>query len=315
MFAYCLRRILILIPTLFIIIALSFLLIYSAPGGPFDAEAALDPQIIENLRQTYNLDKPLHQQFGLYLGRLMQGDLGPSMIYRDFTVNELLGASLPISINLGLKSLLLAILLGCSIGIAAALKRNSKLDYGLMFVSMSGIAVPSFVVAPLLTLFFGIYLKEIPGVGSYLGLPVAGWGGLRNQILPIIALALPQIAIIARLTRASMIEVLSSNYVRAARMRGLPERNVILNHALPAALLPIISYLGPALAGVITGSVIIEQIFDLPGVGRYFVQGAMNRDYTLVLGIILVFSTTVLLLNLIVDILYGYLDPRVRVDE
>lgn len=310
---YLVRRLLIAIPTMFVIVALSFLLIRAAPGGPFDEEAALEPQVIENLSAAYHLDKPVSTQFVIYLGNVLRGDLGPSMIYKDFTVNELLMSGLPVSASLGLKALALAVLLGGCLGIVAALNQNRALDFGVMSLSMCGIAIPSFVLAPLLTLVFGIYLKELSDFGATLALPVAGWGGFRYQVLPIIALALPQVAIVARLTRASMIEVLRSNFVRAARLRGLSEVRVVTRHALRAAILPVVSYLGPAIAGVVTGSLIVEQVFDLPGIGRYFTQGAINRDYPLVMGVVIVYAATVLILNLIVDLLYGVLDPKVRI--
>lgn len=313
MFGYFVRRLLIAIPTLLVIVALSFSLIRAAPGGPFDSEVALEPQVLANLEAAYQLDKPLLQQFFIYVGNVARGDLGPSMIYKDFSVNELLASSLPVSASLGLKSVIIAILVGCTLGVIAALNQNKAIDYGVMTVSMSGIVIPNFVLAPILTLIFGIYLKELPGVGQYLGLPVSGWGGLDHQILPIFALALPQIAIIARLTRGSMIEVLRSGFVRSARLKGLPETRIITHHALRAGLLPVISYLGPAIAGVATGSLVIEQVFDLPGVGRYFAQGAINRDYPLVMGVVIVFASVVIFLNLIVDLLYGVLDPKVRV--
>lgn len=312
MIAYSIRRLMVIIPTLFVIVLLSFTLIHLAPGGPFDAEAVLDPQVVENLRKAYNLDKPLHQQFALYVGNLVKGDLGPSMIYKDFSVSELIASGLPVSASLGLKSITIAVIFGGLFGILAALNQNKKLDYGLMSFAMAGIAVPNFVIAPLLTLFFGIYLRELPGFWNAISLPVAGWGGFKSQILPIFSLALPQIAIIARLMRGSMIEVLRSNFIRAAQLRGLPTSRIVSHHALRAALLPVVSYLGPAIAGVVTGSVIVEQIFDLPGVGRYFVQGAINRDYPLVLGVVVLFASAILILNLIVDLLYAALDPRVK---
>lgn len=313
MAAYLVRRLLIAIPTMFVIVGLSFLLIRAAPGGPFDEEAALEPQVVENMRAAYHLDKPIPVQFSIYLGNLLRGDLGPSMIYKDFSVNELLMSGLPVSADLGLKALTLGVLIGCFIGVVAALNQNRALDFGVMSLAMTGIAVPSFVLAPLLTLIFGIYLKEASGIGAALALPVSGWGGFRHQVLPIIALALPQIAIVSRLTRSSMIEVLRSGFVRAARLRGLSEMRVVTRHALRAALLPVLSYLGPAIAGVVTGSLIIEQVFDLPGIGRYFIQGAINRDYPLVMGVVILYAGAVLVLNLIVDMLYGFLDPRVRV--
>lgn len=313
MAAYALQRLTVAIPTILIIIALSFALMYSAPGGPFDVDAALEPEVLENLKRAYDLDKPVYIQFFMYVSNVLQGDLGPSIVYKDFTVTELLVAGLPVSINLGLKALFVALILGGSLGIFAALNQNSVVDYSVMTLAMTGIAVPSFVIAPLLTLFFGILLVDIPILRDIMDpLPIAGWGGFRNQILPITALALPQIAILARLSRGSMVEVLKSNYIRTARAKGLRENRVLMRHALRAAILPVVSYLGPAVAGIVTGSVIIEQIFGLPGVGRYFIQGAINRDYPLVLGIVIVYASAVIILNLVVDIVYGLLDPKVR---
>jgi len=303
MTSYVLRRMLVAIPTIFIIIALSFLLMYSAPGGPFDSDAMLEPEILRNLERAYNLDKPVYQQFLIYVGNVLSGDLGPSIIYKDYTVTELLATGLPVSISLGLKAIVIAFTLGTFFGIVAALNQNSAFDYSVMSLAMTGVAVPNFVWAPVMTLFFGIYLSL---------LPVAGWGGLRHQVLPVFALALPQVAMIARLMRGSMIEVLRSNYIRTARAKGMRERRVVTRHALRAAILPLVSYLGPHIAGVVTGSVIIEQIFNLPGIGRYFIQGALNRDYPLVLGIVIVYSSAVIVLNLIVDIIYGWLDPKVK---
>ena len=305
MLSYAIRRVLISIPVVLVIIALSFVLIRLAPGGPFDAEAALDPSVLENLEKAYHLDKPLLTQFFIYMGNVFSGDLGPSLIYKDFAVSELLADGFLVSFSLGAKATLLAVFVGSASGIYAAQNHNRAPDYGVMTIAMTGIALPNFVFAPLLTLFFGLYLGM---------LPVAGWGGVEHQLLPIISLALPQIAIISRLTRASMIEVLRSDYVRAARLRGIPPSRVISHHALRAALLPVISYLGPAIAGIVTGSVVIEQIFDLPGVGRYFVQGAINRDYPLVMGVVVFYASAVLLLNLLVDLLYAVLDPRVRLN-
>jgi oligopeptide transport system permease protein len=302
---FILKRLLVAIPTIFVIITLSFFLARVAPGGPFDADAALEPEIRANLEAAYGLDKPLFVQYVTYLGNIVQGDLGPSVIYKDYTVNELIGIGLPVSLQLGLISILVALAFGGVLGIIAALRQNSWVDYSVMAVAMTGIAVPSFVVAPILTLFLGLYLNW---------LPIAGWndGALANMVLPVVALALPQVAILARLTRGGMIEVLRSNYVRTARAKGLSEMKVVWRHALRSALLPIVSYLGPAIAGIVTGAVVVEQIFSLPGMGRYFIQGALNRDYTLVLGIVIVFAAAVVLMNLVADILYSWLDPKVR---
>jgi oligopeptide transport system permease protein len=305
MINYTLRRIAIAIPTLFIIATAAFFLMRSAPGGPFDAEADLEPEVLENIRAAYDLDKPLLTQYGLYLRRALSGDFGPSLVYKDFGVTELIAIGLPVSVRLGLTAMVLAVIVGGLAGIVAALRQNRFVDHAVMALAMTGIAVPSFVTAPILALVFGLYLGL---------LPVAGWddGGLRNMVLPVVALALPQIAIIARLTRGGMLEVLRSNFVRTARAKGIAESRVITRHVLPSAVIPLVGYLGPAIAGIMTGSLVIELIFNLPGVGRYFVQGALNRDYPLVMGIVIVFATFIITLNLLSDLVYAALDPRVR---
>jgi oligopeptide transport system permease protein len=303
--AYITRRILTSIPTLLVIITVAFFMMRIAPGGPFDRERALPAEIEKNVLAAYNLDQPLVLQYGDYLLGVVQGDFGPSFKYRDFTVAELLWTGFPASLKVGGLAIALAVLLGITLGTLAALRQNTGFDYAVMATAMTGITIPNFVMAPLLTLIFGVYLSW---------LPVAGWdgGAPRNLILPVIALALPQIAYIARLTRGSMIEVLHTNYVRTARAKGLRERIVVVRHALKGALLPVVSYLGPATAQVVTGSVVIETIFGIPGIGRYFVQGALNRDYTLVMGTVIVFAVLIILLNLVVDLLYGLLDPKVK---
>lgn len=305
MLSYTLRRLLGAIPTLLVVITVTFFLMRLAPGGPFDQEQALPPEIQANLEAAYGLDQPLAVQFGRYLRGLLHGDFGPSFKYRDFTVTELIGQGLPVSLTLGLCALALAIGFGIPLGVFAALRQNTLRDRLIVAVTVVGIAIPGFVVAPLLALVFGIYLRW---------LPVAGWepGSIRPLILPVVALALPAIAYVTRLTRASLLEVLNSNYVRAARARGLSERAVVMRHALKSALIPVVSYLGPAAAAVLTGSLVIETIFSLPGMGRYLVQGALNRDYTLVMGMVIVYASLTLVFNLIVDLLYGWLDPRVR---
>lgn len=307
MLSYSLRRVLGAIPTLLVLLALTFALIRVAPGGPFDTERQLPPEIEANLERAYHLDESLPRQFVRYLGNLLQGDFGPSFQYRDYTVGELIAAGFPVSLSLGASAMSLALLLGIFIGVVAALRQNSLTDHGAMALAMTGISVPNFVMAPLLILVFSVYLGW---------LPAGGLGGsslkLSNMILPVITLALPQIAYIARLMRGSMIEVLHSDFARTARAKGLPLRHLVLRHALKPALLPVVSYLGPATAGIITGSVVIEQIFGLPGLGRYFVQGALNRDYTLVMGVVVFFGVLIILFNLLVDLVYALLDPRVR---
>lgn len=307
MLSYTVRRLLEAIPTLLVIVALSFFLMHSAPGGPFDSERVLPPEIEANLKAAYNLDKPVWQQFLIYLGNAVQGDFGPSFTYKDFSVSELISTGFPVSLKLGLSAITLAVIIGCTLGILAAMRQNTKTDYSIMGVAMVGITIPNFVMAPLLTLVFGIYLGWLPVAGL-------GDGSFRNLVLPVVALSLPQIAIISRLTRGGMVEVLRSNFVRTAHAKGLPEHLIITRHTLRAALLPVISYLGPAIAGLVTGSVVIEQIFGLPGIGRYFVQGAINRDYTLVMGTVITYGSLIVLMNLVVDLVYGLMDPRVRYD-
>jgi len=312
MIAYALRRILGAIPTLFVIVTLAFFMMRAAPGGPFDSERRLPPEVERNIKAAYDLDKPVVQQYFLYLGKLAHGDLGPSYKNKDFTVTQLIATGLPVSVRLGLCAMTLALLLGTLLGVMAALRQNRWQDYSVMGVAMLGITIPTFVTAPLLTLVFGIYGVTI--LGHDLSLPVGGWNGgaLANMILPVTVLALPQIAVVSRLMRGSMIEVLRANYIRTARAKGLPVTRIVLRHALRAAVLPLVSYLGPALAAILTGSLIVEQIFGLPGIGRYFIQGALNRDYTLVLGVVICYATLVILLNLLADIAYGILDPKVR---
>jgi oligopeptide transport system permease protein len=302
---YITRRVLTSIPTLLVIVTVAFFMMRIAPGGPFDRERALPPEIEKNVLAAYDLDQPLLMQYADYLVGILHGDFGPSFKYRDFTVAELLWTGFPASLEVGGLAIALAVLLGISLGTLAALRQNTAVDYAVMASAMTGITIPNFVMAPLLTLIFGVYLSW---------LPVAGWnnGAPQNLILPVIALALPQIAYVARLTRSSLIEVLHANYVRTARAKGLRERIVVVRHALKGALLPVVSYLGPATAQVVTGSVVIETIFGIPGIGRYFIQGALNRDYTLVMGTVIVYAVLIILLNLIVDLLYGLLDPKVK---
>jgi oligopeptide transport system permease protein len=303
--AFVLRRLLSAIPTLAVIVALSFLLTRFAPGGPFDEEQALPPEIRANLEAAYGLDQPMAVQFGRYVQGLLHGDFGPSFKYRDFTVTELIGSGLPVSLTIGLAALLLALLLGVPAGIWSALARGRWPDRLLMSFAVAGISVPVFVIAPFLALAFGIWLRW---------LPVAGWapGRLSDLVLPVATLALPVIAYLARLMRGSLLEVLRAPWIRAARARGLPARTVMLRHALPAALLPVVSYLGPAAAAVLAGSLVVETIFGLPGMGRYLVQGALNRDYTLVMGMVIVYAALMIALNLVADLVYAWLDPRIR---
>jgi oligopeptide transport system permease protein len=294
-----------MLPTLFFIVSASFFIVRLAPGGPFEQEQALPPQIRANLDRLYGLDQPLALQYAHYLGGLLRGDFGPSFKQRDFTVGELIAQGLPVSLTVGAAAILLAVLLGIPLGVGAALRRNTAADYGIAGLVALAIAVPSFVIGPLFALVFGLYLHW---------LPVAGWeeGVPRYLVLPILTLALPVIAYVARITRASLLDVLRANYVRAARARGLGDMRVLWRHALRPALLPVVSYLGPATAYVVTGSLVVESVFGLPGTGRYLVQGAIDRDYTLVMGMITVYGALTLALNLLADLIYGWLDPTVR---
>jgi len=296
------------IPTLFIIITITFFLMRAAPGGPFDQEQALAPEIKANLQRAYGLDQPVWTQYGRYLKSLVHGDFGPSFKYKDFTVTELIGQGFPITLQLGAMAIVLALLLGIPLGTFAALRHNSAADTATMSLVVTGIAIPSFVVLPFLGLLFGVYLHW---------LPVSGWegGSLRHAALPVIALALPPLAYVARLTRGSMLEVLQSHYIRTAFAKGLPLHSVIFRHALRPALAPVASYLVPAVASILTGSLVVETIAGLPGIGRYLVQGAINRDYTLVLGMVIIYSTLLIIMGLLVDLLYAWLDPRVRLGE
>jgi oligopeptide transport system permease protein len=300
-------RLLGLIPTMLVLITIAFFLIRVAPGGPFDSEKVLPPEIRANLDAKYHLDEPLLQQYFRYLGQIITGDFGPSFQYKDWTVNELIAQGFPVSATVGGLAMLLAFFVGTLTGIVAALRQNTAVDYSVMGVAMLGISIPNFVIAPLLIL----------GLAIYMGwLPAGGWDwSWPRMVLPVITLALPVIAYIARLTRGSMIEVLHSNYIRTARAKGLPGRLVILRHALKPAILPVISYMGPATAALITGSVVIERIYSIPGLGSYFVQGALNRDYTLVMGVVVFYGIIIIILNFIVDLLYAWLNPRIRYDE
>ena len=305
MLRYTLRRLLGAIPTLFLVIVLAFLLVHAAPGGPFDDERALPAEIEANIAAAYHLDEPLPMQFLRYFGGVVQGDFGPSYSYRDYTVSELIGRSFPVSVQLGILAMIVAVVTGVSAGVIAALNRNSALDKIVMGFAMTGISIPVFVIAPVLVLFLAVKLQWLPASWT-------GSEGASRLLLPVLSLALPQIAYVARLTRASLIEVLSSDFVRTARAQGLGTAAIVRYHALKPAMLPVLSYMGPAVAAVLTGSVVVEEIFGVPGLGQLFVRGSLNRDYTLVLGVVIFYATLIVLLNLLVDLLYGAIDPRIR---
>lgn len=305
MLRYTLRRLLGAVPTLFLVIVLAFLLVHAAPGGPFDDQRVLPPEIEANIEAAYHLDEPLPMQFLRYVVGVVQGDFGPSYSYRDYTVSELIGRSFPISLQLGALAMLLAAVVGIGTGIVAALRQNSPLDKVVMGLAMTGISIPVFVIAPLLVLLLAVKLQWLPASWT-------GSQGMSRLLLPVVSLALPQIAYVARLTRASLIDVLSSDFIRTARAQGLGTAAIIRYHALKPAMLPVLSYLGPAVAAVLTGSVVVEQIFGIPGLGQLFVRGSLNRDYTLVLGVVIFYASLIVLFNLIVDLLYGAIDPRIR---
>ena len=307
MLRYIFRRLLTAIPTLFLIITISFFLMRVAPGGPFNLEKGLPPEIKANLMRVYGLDQPLFTQYLRYLGNLLQGDLGPSYIMPQFTVADLFRSGLPVSMQLGASALLLSLLLGIPLGVVAALRQNRLADWSVIAIATAGATIPTFVIAPLFQLLFGLTLRLTP---------VGGWGdgAFLNKIGPVVTLAAPYIAVVARLMRGAMIEELRSNHVRTARALGLGGFSVVVKHALRCALLPVVSYAGPAAAGLLTGSIIVEYIFQIPGIGRYFVDAALNRDYTLVMGTVVVIAVFTIVFNLIVDVLYAVLDPRVRYD-
>ncbi|NNE04667.1 MAG: oligopeptide ABC transporter permease OppB [Xanthomonadales bacterium] len=307
MLRHAAQRLLGVLPTMLLLITVVFFLVRVAPGGPFDSEKALPPEIQANLEAKYHLDEPLIQQYFRYLGQILVLDFGPSFQYKDWTVNELIAEGFPVSLTVGGLAMVLAFLVGTMIGITAAMKQNTPVDYSTMGFAMLGISIPNFVVAPLLILVFAVYAGW---------LPAGGWDwSVQRMVLPVITLALPMIAYVARLTRGSMIEVLHSNFIRTARAKGLPEKTVIRRHALKPAMLPVISFMGPATAGLITGSVVIERIYAIPGLGSYFVTGALNRDYTLVMGVVIFYGLLIILLNFIVDLLYAWLNPKIRYDE
>ncbi len=305
MLKFIFKRILEAIPTLLVLITVSFFMMRLAPGSPFTGERNLPPAVLANIEAKYHLSDPLPLQYVHYLQQLAHGDFGPSFKYKDYTVNELLSQALPVSFELGLYAFIIALVLGVALGVIAALKQNSWLDYLAMGFAMTGVVIPSFVKAPLLVLIFSLTLKW---------LPAGGWneGAAINLVLPVAALAFAYISSIARITRGSMIEVLNSPFIRTARAKGVPLSQIIWRHALRPAMLPVISYLGPAFVGIITGSIVIETIFGLPGIGQLFINGALNRDYGMVLSLTILVGVLTIAFNAIVDILYAVIDPKIR---
>jgi oligopeptide transport system permease protein len=304
MLSFILRRLVVAVPTLFLVITLAFFMMRLAPGSPFDSGTRMTPEVRRNLEAKFGFDKPLVHQYGTYLVHVVQGDFGPSLKYKGKAVSEFIAEGFPYSAMIGGLSLLLASGIGVSLGIWAALRQNTGVDYAATGIAILGVCIPTFVTAPLLILLFASRLGWLPNGGVT--------GGFKSFILPIVVLALPQIAIISRLTRAGMIEVLRSNYVRTARAKGLPARTIVLRHALRAALIPLVSYLGPACAGLFTGSLVVEQLFALPGLGKSVIIGALQRDYPVVMGVVILYAALILLLNLIADVCVALLDPRVR---
>ena len=305
MFSFIIRRLAVAVPTILALITVSFVLMHAAPGGPFTNERNVPEAVMENIEAKYNLDKPLWQQYLIYVGNVAQGDLGPSFRYKDFTVNELIESSFPRSAYIGAWSFLFVVVFGVGLGVVAALKQNRCPDYTVMTAAMTGVVFPNFVMAPLLVLLFAVTLRW---------LPAGGWEGGQVEyiVLPIIAMATSYIAQVARITRSSMIETLRSPFIRTARAKGIPRHKIVLRPALKPALIPVVSYLGPAFVGIITGSVIIDQVFSTGGIGQHFVNGAINRDYSLILGVTILVGVLTIVFNAAVDILYTWLDPRVR---
>ncbi|MEC9249066.1 MAG: ABC transporter permease subunit [Pseudomonadota bacterium] len=309
MFSFVLRRLLVAIPTLIVITALAFFMMKVAPGGPFDLERPMPDEIRERLLERYGMDQPVWKQYLDYMVNLAQGDLGPSLKFHDKDVAELIGEGFPVSMMIGALAMLLAVFVGTLLGAIAALRQNKSSDYAVMGFAMIGVSIPPLVMGPILALVLGLYMNLLPTGGLNFNRY-----GLSVLVLPVITLALPQIAIIARLMRASMIEVIRSNYIRTARAKGLSAPAVIIRHALRSAVLPLVSYLGPASAAVISGSLVIERVFQLPGMGAYFVDAALQRDYTLVMGVVVVYASLIIFLNLLADLLYSVLNPRVKFD-
>ncbi len=307
MLRYLLRRLLAAVPTMLAIVTLAFVLLHAAPGGPFDADKRLLPEIQRSIEARYHLDEPLWRQYLRYLQQLAHADLGPSYQYRNTSVNDIIAQGLPVDATIGCCAMLLALLLGIPVGLGAAWRRNTLWDHLPMALALVGISVPVFVIAPLLILVFAVHLHWLPGGDWVARSP-------RHLVLPAVALALPYVAYIARLVRASALEVLSAPFIRTARAKGLSAARILLRHTLRPSLAPLVSFLGPAIAGILTGAMIVENVFGLPGIGRFFVTGALNRDYTLVLGITILYGALIIVFNLLADLCYAWIDPRVQLD-
>ncbi len=305
MWSYTLRRVLAAIPTMLVVITVCYVLLHLTPGGPFDSDRKVSEAVLANLQAKYHLDLPVWQQYLLYLKGLLQGDLGASFRYADWTVNDLVAAALPISLTIGGSAMVLSIFIGVGLGISAALKQNSMIDHFVMLLGNVGSAVPSFVLGPVLILVFAI---------GFHWLPAGGWhdGEVRFMILPIALLTIINVSTIGRVMRGSLIEVMHSNFIRTARAKGLPTRVVVLRHALKPALLPVVSLLGPLAISSITAALVTENVFSLPGLGKLIANGAGNRDYTLVLGLVVLITVLTVTLNLLVDLAYAWLDPKIR---
>lgn len=306
MFAYIVRRIAVAVPTLLILIILSFVLIFAAPGGPFTGERALPPQVLANIEARYGLDQPYWKQMFDYVWNVVvHFDFGPSFQYRDRTVNDVIAQGFPVTLTYGFWSFLIAAIVGIGLGALAAIRHNSWLDYLAVGFTVGAQVLPNFVMAPILVLIFTLWLGWLPG---------GGWNGGQWQyvVMPVIALSTSYMASIARITRSSMLEVLNSNFIRTARAKGLPEHRVILRHALKPTILPVLSYLGPAFVMMITGSVVVDVYFSTGGIGQFFVNSAFNRDYSVIMGITILVGALTILFNLVVDILYAWIDPKIR---
>ncbi len=305
MFRFIMKRVLEAIPTMLVLITVSFFLMRFAPGSPFSSEKTPPPEVLANIEAKYGLDKPVFEQYTTYLLNVVQGDFGPSFKYVDYTVNELVGAAFPVSLKVGFIAFVFTVIIGVSIGTIAALKQNSRLDYFIMSSAMVGVVLPSFVLAPTLIYFFALKMNWFPA---------GGWfdGSWQYVVLPVIAMSLMFMATFARITRGSMIETLNSNFIRTARSKGLSYRYIIIKHALKPAMLPVVSYMGPAFVGIITGSVVVETVFGLPGIGKLFVNAAFNRDYSLVMGVTILIGFLFILFNAIVDVLLAAIDPKIR---